>query len=389
MKKTLIFLIDAVNPKQITKETAPFLHTLKKKNYAKIKTLLGYSIGIHPSIWIGKYQPDHGVFVTFSRDEKNSSFKWANSLRVIPSFIRKYILSILKLPYYTLEKLRTKWSKWYIEKIIHYPPLLPPEIAYHFVHGDMNPKGDSLFDILKRRKISFSTQTDVENYFFENIIPLEKFEITDKKIDFYYIYEPDGKGHLFGPYSKEIGKVIKKIDNKIKELYEKALNKYGDVDIIIFSDHGMCEIKHFVDVKSYFDKAGLINGKDYLAFYNSTIVQLWVLNKKREDEILKVSKKMKHATLLDKKLLKKYHLDGLNKYKYGEYFILADPETRIYPDYFAPVKVGIKGWHGFSPDFEDSYGIFISNFKINKKIIDIIDLLPIFLWRLINSKPYK
>jgi predicted AlkP superfamily pyrophosphatase or phosphodiesterase len=65
--KTLIFFVDAVRKDYITKENSPFLYDfMKNKTYMDCISQLGYSSGIHPSIFKGKDQENHNHFLVYS-----------------------------------------------------------------------------------------------------------------------------------------------------------------------------------------------------------------------------------------------------------------------------------------------------------------------------------
>ena len=378
MNKTLIFLIDAVRPDYINEKDTPFLNEIE---VYPVKSLLGYSCGIHPSIWTGTYQQDHGAFLIFYYDPENSPFKWTKSLKFIPNFIRKYFIAGLKFPYYAFPEFRPILPK-FIKKILPLPPAVPLDIAPYFSTGGIEPKGKDFFQILAENEISYSRQGDYVNRYVDEVKKLEDLKITKKKIDYYYLYWADHYGHWKGPNSKPVRDYLRKVDQKIKELYREAKEKSKQVDLFVFSDHGMCKIKEYNNVQKYLKNSKFKIKKDYLPFYDSTLARFWILNEKIREEFIKFVRQIPKLTYLDERLLKKYGINFKNKKTYGEVICLSDPEVRIYPDYFAPLHGGVKGLHGFDPEFPDSKGIFISNCVSLKKEIKIVDILPILLKQL-------
>ncbi|MFH1211582.1 MAG: alkaline phosphatase family protein [Candidatus Woesearchaeota archaeon] len=378
--KTLIFFIDAVRPDYIENESAPFLYSLKKKQtYLDVKSLLGFSSGIHPSIWTGKYQERHGFFLVYMHDPKNSPFKWISSISFVPSKLREYILASLKAPFYMTKINKKYFPAWYKQKILSIPASIDPKNAGFFSTGSTAYPMD-FFDILKKNGMDYSSQPDFDFVgTYGHGVGVQNWELTDKPVDFFFVYETDPIAHYSGPRSHAIKNKMQEIDTKIKSIYSEAVREYGKADIFVFSDHGMVDVKHTIDVKVIVENSGLTPIKDYVVFYDSTMVRFWVNNEKAKKRIITLLSKIKHLTYLDDKLKAKYRIRFRTR-KWGDLLFLASPGYRIFPDYFAPVRFNTKGMHGYWPEHPDSKGIFITNaFKTAKKEISVVDFMPTML----------
>lgn len=372
--KTIIILIDGVSPKQM-KAYMPLLTAFGKVHgFASVVSLLGYSIGIHPTIWSGKYQEEHGTFTTFYYDPERSPFKWTRSLKFLPThFLRKNFLAALKAPYFLLPGGKKLTPKFIKNKVIPLPPAIPIDVAPYFSNNPLESKSGTIFERLGKEGVSCSRQSDAPDY-FGVYKRMEDMALTEASVDFFYLYRADELGHIRGPYSNQVASYLRAADTKIKELVHDAGKKHGVVNFLLFSDHGMCEVKNFINVQKILSKTSLKNGKDYIAFYDSTMARFWPKTEAAKGAIVRALSKTKGIKFLDKSLLKKYHIDFRDKKRYGELIFLLDPETRIFPDYFAPIKGGVKGWHGFDPEFPESKGIFVTNLPLKKKEIKIVEL---------------
>ena len=248
--KTLVFFLDALMDKQITKECMPFLYDFKNKN-TNLSMIpdIGYSMGAHATIWSGLNQDKHGKFLIFYYSPERSTLKWGKWLKLIPNkFLRAVFIASLKLPYYKIQRLQRNCPKWY-KRIIDYPPNLPPEICDKIAIKAVTPTHpNTLFTILNKEKISWHSQTDFNAAYLTKSLPkkIEKFELSDKDVDFFYFYYADGFGHTDGPLGKKTLDYLKQCDEVISRLIKKSGD---DVQIFLFSDHGMCEIKNFINIK--------------------------------------------------------------------------------------------------------------------------------------------
>ena len=192
--KTLIFFIDAVRPDYINRIDTPFLYDLKKKEtFLKVRTLLGYSSGIHPSIWNSVYQEKHGYFLVYSYDPKHSDFKWIKNIGWLPSKIRQYLISILKAPYYMTKINKKLYPKWYKKSILGIPASIDPRMA-RFFKIEKQKYRPRFFQILKNNKISYSSQPDYDNEIYGKGVGINNWKLTNRAIDYYFVYEIDPLG---------------------------------------------------------------------------------------------------------------------------------------------------------------------------------------------------
>ena len=376
--KTLIFFVDAVRSDYITEHNTPFLHKLKNENYySELGTMLGYSAGIHPSIWTSKFQEDHGKFLVYSFEEDKSPFKWMKGLTYVPSIIRRVGISALKFPFYA-SKHKNLFPEWYKQKILPVPASVDPKQAGHFNYNQSLDYDPTFFTILKENEISmFSCATGTHPLYGEGI-KIEDWAVTDNVVDHFFVYETDPVGHYNGPTSIEIHDIMARLDTKIAAMYAEAKEKFGDVNLFIFSDHGMVEVKGSVNVKEVVDKLPLKPVKDYLVFYDSTMVRFKVKDNAVKQQIIDAVSQIENVNHLDETLQEKYKI-RFDDDKWGNLMFLVDPGFRVFPDYFAPVKFNTKGMHGYWPDHKDSLGVLLCNRDLKGDNPSVIDLMPTML----------
>lgn len=344
----LVFLLDGINEKQM-RAFMPYVTSLYKK---PLISMLGYSSSIHPALWNGCLQTDIYKLTTFYWSPATSPFKKLNWISWIPTdFLRKYVVALLKTPYFWFPKTRPYLPKFIEKNVVPLPPSIPIRFAKYFSNIQTQEK-ELLFKELEERGISYSRQTDCEGYGDWEYHKLEDLKLSGKDVDFFYIYESDNISHLNGAYSKQQEVFLTKLDTKLKEMCSGH-------DVFIFSEHGMCEIKRYVNVQSELKKRGLVAGRDFIPFYDSTMVRFYKI--KDKEKLISALKGIEGITHLNDSLLDDYGINFPDKTKFGEVIALADPEVKIHPDFFSPVKSTCKAWHGYDIYFEDSKGIVCSN----------------------------
>lgn len=378
--KTIIYFLDAVREDYITKENTPFLYKLKtEETFMNLIPLLGYSSWIHPTIWSWSYQEDHGNFLIYGYDPENSPFKWMKILSILPEKLKQYVIGATKAPYYLIPKFKKYAPKWYLQKILPVPASISPNMAGYFkVMND--PFEKPFFDILKENWISatMTPQGSWKNYGEWTNHP--DWDLSDAEVDFYFHGDTDGLWHYPGPNTPPLLKLMNELDTKLKYLYEKAQKENENVNLFIFSDHGMEEITGTVDVKTVLESLPLKPVKDYVVFYDSTFVRFWINNKEAETIIIDSLSQIDNLTYLDKNLKEKYKINFKNR-KWGDLFFIADNWYRVFPDNFSPLKFNTKWMHGYFPENnKEAQGIFITNtFTSQKKEIHVVDVFSTML----------
>jgi len=349
----------------------------------RLKTTFGFSSGADPSILTGRYPDEHTHWSSFYYDPDNSPFKFCKYLSFLPKSIfdrfrpRHYLSRIMqyingytgyfeiysvpfaKLPYFD-----------YLEKQDYFVP-----------YGIL--KTDTIFDWCVENDIPYhcSNWRKSETH---NIQALKE-QIDEGEIEFSYLYLPalDGVMHTYGTEHEKTVEKIKWLENQISEVYDYAANKYDEVSLHIFSDHGMCDTKDSVDLISVIENTGLVYGEDYVAMYDSTMARFWFMHDEARLIIEDVLAKENSGKIVDDQELKQMRVFFEDR-RFGELFFLTNPGTLINPSYFG-LKV-IPGMHGFHPDHKDSYSLMFSSTDIPEEINSITDIRKVMEKEIRNEK---
>ncbi len=325
-----------------------------------IKSVLGFSSAAIPSILTGRRPDEHGHWSLFYRAEKASPFRWSRPLgpliKLAPERVaRKGIEEISKMVF---------GYKGYFETYI-----IPLEELPNYdisekrnIYAPCGIEGSrTIFDLWEEAGLSYLSLSywngkDKEIF--------DKAEIALKKGDlralFLYLPEFDAYLHRGCKDDSGVSAQIKDYERSVKKLVETANGSYKEVRWFVFSDHGMAPINKSVDLMAEIRKAGLKEGKDYNAFYDSTMARLWFKNDEAREKITE-----RLASLDCGRWLPDDEMRSLGVFfedrRYGEAVFLMDEGTVIAPSYMG--HTAPDGMHGFHPDFEYSDAVFITNTK--------------------------
>jgi len=340
----------------------------------RLETIFGYSSTCDPTIITGKMPRDHGHFAFFAYDPKKSPFKFYKLFGVLPRFLMER------------GRVRAKFSQ--IMKKVHgftgYFQLynMPFKTLHLFNYteqknifeaGGINGGQSTIFDYLRERKIPFCrSESYVEPECVEEMVDA----VTAGKIGFGYLFfgRLDALLHQYGTQGAPVSEHIAWYDAEIRRVYEAAQANYDEVNLFLFSDHGMTDITEVCDVKGRIEALGLRFGEDYAVAYDSTMARFWFLKPGVREPIEAALKEEPLGHIMSDDELTAYGCDFPGN-TYGELFFLMKPGVLICPSH-----MGVKplaGMHGFAPEDKDSAASFMTNVALARKPHRLEDLYTI------------
>lgn len=372
VKKSLFIFIDSLGWDIIKKR--PFLDDIIQTRLP-LKTPLGYSSAAVPTILSGRVPSEHGHWSFFYYSPQSSPF---NFLRWL-SFLPKAITERGRFRHY-LSKVTQKLLgyKGYFQ--LYNAPLKYLHLFDYCEKKDLfKPngfnQGQGIFDVLHERKIPYH----VSNWRKPEQENLETAmrEVIRDDIPFAFIYlaELDGLLHTLGTEHPKIGEKIQWYEEKIRELYEAAGGN-DRVNLYVFSDHGQADIHSTIDLMAAIEDLGLTFGKDYVAFYDSTLARFWFLHPRARGKIHSILHDMSDGRILSDTELEEfgaYWQDG----KFGELIFLTNPGVMIVPSHMG--QKPLAGMHGYSPDDSSADAIFLSNIVIESPLKNISNIYSLFI----------
>ena len=328
-----------------------------------MRSILGYSAGILPSIWTSSYPEDHGNWAEWM-------IKSDYSPQPVKINYLKWIATCLT--FYSVKRIQQ-----ILGKVSSLKPSIPGPIKKVFLDKSIdvsrpfvskNPP--SFFTILDENEVS---------YYYSFCPKIEDINLPSNnsyELLVFYLGEFDGLGHTYGPNSSvTINRILDFLDT-IKVLKKKCKL------LCVFSDHGMFPVKARVNLLAKLEKLKLNLGTDYLVFLDATMARFWFFSDKAEKKVIPTLSQLSSGKILNCDELK---TNGLNfkTDSYGEKIFLFKPSIEVYPNFFHPIyKNWFKGLHGYEPSAKNSYGLFATTFILKSKRGSLLDISPSILKRL-------
>ena len=371
-KVSIFILIDALGWDYIKNKS--FLDDVAETR-TNLKTILGYSSAAVPSILSGKYPNEHGHWSYFYYSPETSPFKWMKPISRLPEVISERLRTYIK-------KKTVKKSGYNGYFQIYAVPLKYLHFFDYCEKKDMwrqnglnNAK--SIFDYLYINNIDYFLSTWPTPDKISVQTALHNLEATTST-NFYFLYltEMDGLMHSHGTDSEVIDDKTEWYERQIRSIYEKANENFQEVDLYVFSDHGMTNTVKTFDLMGEIKKLHLQIPKDFIPFYDSTMARFWFNSENARRMITDLLNSLEYGKILTEKELKELGVYFENK-QYGELIFLMNSGYLIVPSYMG--KTAPKGMHGFHPDHKTSDGIFLSSNEIKRKLEHITDIFGVMI----------
>jgi hypothetical protein len=169
--------------------------------------------------------------------------------------------------------------------------------------------------------------------------------------------------------------MVEKIVNHFKSIWKDQF------DIIIISDHGMVQVRNYIDLASFI-KSYVTEKNDFIAFYDATIARFWFKRESARKKVIKILSALKIGHLLNDNALRDYGVYFADR-RYGELIFLLKPGNVIFPNFYSMLPFPPRGMHGYDPQFPGMLGILlIPNYPLERDQVNVIDLFPTILKRL-------
>lgn len=362
-KAILFILLDAYRWDYLNDQDSPTVASLRDQSIYAKKLMSSAGFTQRSTIFTGALPITHGNYTMYIFDPKTSPFKllfpfrWF--LRVMPKrgllyrFVRKCINQ--------LPKIFSDWAP---------PGRIPSDILPLIsVTEDLQPvykpgslPVDSLFNKFKDAGIQYKyLMAPVSGHDEPTMNKALEAMTPDNQVMFVQFSDTDGLVHICGPESDKRRTIVKEADDRVKQLREKFEQVHDNPWIVIVGDHGMSHTHTYLDIWSQVENEarehGLVNGKHYLMFLDSTLARFWFFSNKaktvlrpRIEEMLQTG-----GEFIGDKYFKERQVERNDRW-YGELIWKADQGYGIFPDFFHSEEDKYIGMHGYDSREDDMKG---------------------------------
>ena len=323
------------------------------------RTVLGYSCAAQPTILTGLMPNEHGHWGMFYRSGRSemsplATFRW---LPRVVSYHPRFRRALLNW-----HRTRSGFTGYYNLYQIPYELFAEFDLIEKrdiYAPGGFDEGVDSIFDLLAERSVPYRRWT-WKSGFEESFGELKSALSGPEQPAFAMLYTPliDAFLHEHIGDEKAVHAAVARVEEAIADAVRQAREVADEVRVLIFSDHGMARTTGTVDLMKGIDELGLNQGRDYIAFYDSTMARFWFANGEARERIQGALDLLDCGDILSEETLRSegvYFEDA----RFGELIFLMRPGLLIVPSHMG--QQGPRGMHGYTPDHEDSYAMIMSS----------------------------
>ncbi len=400
---TVLLLVDALRWDYLNPSETPYLCSLADSPHTLSgRTQEPFGFQTRPAFFAGLYPEASDISTMFVYSPRTSPYR---PLRYYPHrLIRKLPRGRDRLESFIRRKMDMHVRNTsmhsalpYYANSVHVPLELLP--AFDFSERELPWSGSyveakSLFDILSENQyhwlylgwplvIDNDSDQEIVEKCIEDAAPHHRFIYV-------HLSQLDLLGHSYGPHSPQIRRGLRNIDMLIEDLIiglQSRLNNQ-DLDLIVFGDHGMVEVRETVDITTALRGSQAVLGKHYIMFLDSTMARFWFLDGRYATEILSILEEFgDKGGILTRQESVRYRIRFGNR-KFWDSLWLARDGVLIHPSFFHVDGEPPRGMHGYAPDCLGNQGAFLlQSHRVDRRrrvnSINMVDIFPTLL-RLMN-----
>jgi Type I phosphodiesterase / nucleotide pyrophosphatase len=196
----------------------------------------------------------------------------------------------------------------------------------------------------------------------------------DVGLIFVYLHQVDMAAHVFGITSKLFWQRVRSTDALLGQIVSRVRLRFGDVNPLIFSDHGMSALLRQISIQDLLAHPAF--PERFFVALDATMIRLWFFD---DDERLRSEVRDRVASrypgrFLTANDLVTYHLQFTGRL-YGDEIFLLPPGIGIFPNYHSYIKP--KAMHAYEPTERDQWGIFVGPSDAGSGVSNPVDLAEV------------
>jgi len=253
-----------------------YMPFLRSHNTAPLRTLLGYSITCHATMYSGLLPREHGLWFHWLRSER-SPFGHARILSHIPCFDVWPTRAVMS---------KAMTRRLPVTSFAGYPRIVNLSYKYwdridtaekrYWDEDDYFGTASSaktIFEIMRQHEVPYYT-SGLHRPDLGVLQALKVPEEDASRLEYYFVGEVDLLSHRFGPHSPELVEYYGRLDAFCQRLCAAAERKLGDYTFFLWSDHGHIPIEQHIDLFKLF-RRNRANLNDHFAIVDSTFARFW------------------------------------------------------------------------------------------------------------------
>ncbi len=362
----VVVLVDALGW-TLVGEQPSFAPALRERR--PLATVLGFSSGALPTAFTGQPSSAHGRWLMYRRaPDGGGVFRGLGWLRWLPARVRRSWRLTQWLTARLARRVRGYFNLYDVPRE-DLPQFDLPEQHDIFVPGGL--PCDSLWDSLERRGLmwrGWNWRTPEPEARAEALATLER---GAHDLVFVYSAVLDARLHHEGSRGAGVRASVAEWSQWFADAEAAARRGGREPWLYLCSDHGMVDVTATVDVMGALAALPVQRGRDYLAFFDSTMARFWWRSPRARDAVRAALGAAQRGHWLEPRELAEAGAAFADR-RYGEDVFLLDPGALMVPSYMG--RSAVAAMHGYDPSHPDMPGVLMSNRPLPRETVHLSQL---------------
>jgi len=321
-----------------------------------LDTVLGFSCGALPTAFTGRPASEHGRWLMYARARGRGVFHGFGALRALPARVRSSRRMTRLLDRVVTARGIKGYFNLYEVPREELPEFDLPERDDIFTAGSLPV--DSLWDALERKGVAWRGWNWRHPEAEARAQALE--ELASGRLDLLFLYSAvlDARLHHEGSRGAGVKACVSEWSAWFDAAAAAAARGGREPWLYLCSDHGMVDVRATVDVMARVDALPWRRGRDYVAFYDSTMARFWWRDAGARDAIVGALAAEPRGRWLSKSDLAREGAAFADA-RFGDDVFLLEPGALLVPSFMGHAPVAAM--HGYDPAHPDMAGILAAN----------------------------
>ena len=378
--RIVVLLVDALGWDAVEEgASGPWLADLLPHR-RPLTTILGFSSGALPALLTGTWPRQNGRWLMYRRAAGPTPLSVARLFAALPARVRRSY-KVSRLLHAAVARSVRGYFALYDIPWGRLPLLDLPERRDLYAPGAV-PGHPTWFDDWAERRYA----VQVWDWRAPEAANADAFlaacERPGADVLFWYTPAQDALRHRYGNGAPEVLAHLDRLGETLRSAVERLGRQGGAPWVYVFSDHGMSEVTFHADLMAEVDAAvgagGAAahgEGRDWLAFYDSTVARFWWLQPRARESVRpKIRSRLDAVgagSWLSEEECRRYGVDFADR-RFGEDIYVLRPGGLIVPSYMG--RDAVRGMHGYRPEEPTSRAIFLSNRPAPDDVRHVVDV---------------
>lgn len=333
-----------------------------------LATILGFSSGALPTAFTGRLPREHGRWLMYRRAGGDGVFHGFGPLRWLPPRLRRSWRLGRWLTARVARRVRGYFDLYEVPRH-ELAEFDLAERADIFAPGGLPV--DSLWDSLERRGVPWRGWNWRHPETAARSEALASLERGREDLLFLYSAALDAGLHREGRRGAGVRGILRGWSEWIELAHAAAARSGRQAWIYLCSDHGMVDVDSRVDVMGRLAALPWRRGRDYLAFFDSTMARFWWRAPAAREAVRAALAAEPAGRWLPPEELAREGAD-FPDHRYGEDVFLLRPGALMLPSFMGSEPVAAM--HGYDPAHADMPGLLASNRPLPPEVTHLAHL---------------